>query len=258
MCGSAPVARRWSLRTPADDGSRPPGAEGLPLPAGFRAGGRTDRLRRVKAFLRGLDEKFGTRLFDGCKAVHHRARAFLDPLRRRVEPLGVRLRYALGAPGNADHVRLHLGCGNIRLDGFVNVDWRATGATDLVCDIRRLPYPDGSVQRIETYHVLEHLSHADALDALREWHRTLVPGGRLVIECPDFDESVRRYLAGDDSRLEEIFGIRRFPGDEHKFGWNTRRLCDALAGIGYRDVSAKAPTDYHAAKHPCIRVECVK
>ena len=93
--------------------------------------------------------------------------------------------------------RLHLGCGNVRLAGWLNVDIVSTPATDLVADITHLEaFADRSVDEIRMSAVYEHLFRQQRLSALREWHRVLIPGGRLYIEwIPDFDVYAREYLA---------------------------------------------------------------
>ncbi|HEY5639791.1 MAG TPA: methyltransferase domain-containing protein, partial [Dehalococcoidia bacterium] len=46
-----------------------------------------------------------------------------------------------------------------------------------------LPYRDGAFDVILMHEVLEHVD--DDLESLREMHRVLAPGGRLVIFCPN-------------------------------------------------------------------------
>ena len=155
-------------------------------------------------------------------------------------------------------LKLHLGCGTVRLEGFVNIDHRPTSATDLECDIVQLPFHDDTVDRIETYHVIEHLGRHEVPQALREWHRVLKPGATLVIECPDFDGAVREYLDGDEGRIDNIFGLQRFDGDTHRFGYNVARLERLLTKCGFSEVSRGEPQDYHKDLEPCLRVEARK
>jgi SAM-dependent methyltransferase len=80
-------------------------------------------------------------------------------------------------------LRLNLGCGFKRFEGFVNVD--GFGNPDVKWDLNKMPWPwsDNSVDEIAMHHVLEHLQ--DWWGALRECARILQPGGRLEIRVPD-------------------------------------------------------------------------
>jgi predicted SAM-dependent methyltransferase len=68
------------------------------------------------------------------------------------------------------------------------------GGGDLQLDLTRpLPFPDNSVARIYSSHVLEHFSYpSPMLDLLRECHRILRPGGEFSIAVPD----ARLFLDG--------------------------------------------------------------
>ena len=181
----------------------------------------------------------------------------INSMRRYLNPMIIKLKYRLKF---YDHslMKLHLGCGNNHKDGFVNIDWRKTGATDIVCDIRKLPYPNNSVILIETYHAIEHLPRHDFEKSLEEWYRIFKPGGKLVVECPDFDQIVTNYLEGDEKQLDGIFGLQRFEGDYHLFGYNFKRLTDLLKKCGFAEIQERPPQDYHKKEWPCLRIECIK
>lgn len=181
----------------------------------------------------------------------------VNAIRRTIEPEIVRLKYKMGIKDNRS-LSLNLGCGNQHIKGCINIDSRKTKATDLVCDIVKLPYPDNSVELIENYHVIEHLPRHDLPKALKEWHRVLMLGGKLIIECPDFDEDMREYMGGNEKRLDSIFGLQRFPGDSHLFGYNFERLQRLLKDVGFEDIQRREAQDYHAKNEPCLRVECIK
>ena len=87
-------------------------------------------------------------------------------------------------------MKLNLGCGQNKRDGFVNIDKYATFAPDLVWDLERTPYPfeDGSVTEIAATHVLEHLGQTTDLflAIIKELHRILAPGGTIEIKVPHF------------------------------------------------------------------------
>jgi predicted SAM-dependent methyltransferase len=183
--------------------------------------------------------------------------SLLNRVRRGIGPAILTLKWKIDTKRRKP-LRLHLGCGNQHIRGYVNIDWRKTTATDLVCDIKKLPYKDDSAELIETYHVIEHLPRHDLMKALKEWRRVLTPAGKLVIECPDFDEDVREYMEGNEERLDSIFGLQRFPGDSHLFGYNFQRLENLLRDVGFEDIQRREPQDYHSKSEPCLRVECIK
>jgi predicted SAM-dependent methyltransferase/tetratricopeptide (TPR) repeat protein len=153
---------------------------------------------------------------------------------------------------------LHLGCGRQHLEGFLNIDMVSSPAVDLLCDSRRLPFAAGAVARIETYHMIEHLPRHDFLEALFEWNRVLEEGGTLMIECPDFDATVREYVDGKKFRINNIFGLQRHPGDFHLFGYTFNDLAEILQGVGFRNIRQETPTDYHAQDEPSLRVSALK
>lgn len=155
-------------------------------------------------------------------------------------------------------MKFHLGCGNIHFNGYINIDWRKTQATDLVCDVRKLACRDNSVSLVETYHLIEHLPKHNLLMALKDWHRAMKPKAKLIIECPDFDRAVQDYLNGNEQRLNNIFGLQRFEEDFHFFGYNSKRLKRILEYVGFQNVESKEPQDYHAKQEPCLRMECDK
>ena len=182
---------------------------------------------------------------------------FLNSTRSVMSTLGVKLCYKFGGK-NKKNLKLHLGCGEKHLEGYVNVDHRKTCATDLVCDITKLPYPENSAEVIETYHVIEHVPRHAFPVVLVSWYKILVPGGKLIIECPDFDTIVKEYSNGKQNRIDDIFGLQRFAGDAHHFGYNFKMLEGLLRKAGFIDIQKKLPQDYHAGRIISFRVECMK
>ncbi len=150
----------------------------------------------------------------------------------------------------SDPLRLHLGCGNRRFPNFINIDCNYSPATDYLGSAGLLPCKNDSVKRIENYHVIEHIPYPAVRAVLEEWFRVLLPGGTLVIECPDLDQTTREYLGGNDERLYSIYGRQRFPGDAHHWGYNLARLKTLLESVGFSDVEGKPPQDYHKENEP--------
>ena len=84
-----------------------------------------------------------------------------------------------------ERVKLNLGSGTDIRPDYVNLDIAPLAGVDVVHDLSELPLPfeDGSFEEVLCKDVLEHL---DYVPVLRELHRILRPGGRLVVEAPHF------------------------------------------------------------------------
>jgi len=91
-------------------------------------------------------------------------------------------------------VKLNLGCGPMKFEGWVNIDFDEAYEPDLVADIAKLPMEDDSVDAIYAAHVLEHFHWKDPV--LEEWHRVLRPGGVIVQVVPDLVQVVELWQSG--------------------------------------------------------------
>jgi predicted SAM-dependent methyltransferase len=99
-------------------------------------------------------------------------------------------------------LRLHLGCGGERKEGWVNIDLLGD-PVDLAWNLATpLPFADGSVAAIFHEHLLEHLPLQAGASFMQECYRALEPGGLLRVGVPDAGRLVRSY-AGDRTYLEQ-------------------------------------------------------
>ncbi len=81
-------------------------------------------------------------------------------------------------------MKLDLGCGSRRRDGFIGVDSLPSAATQVVADITKLPFRKGSVEEFMLDNVVEHVD--DLLALIREVTRVARDGARVVIVTPHF------------------------------------------------------------------------
>ena len=81
-------------------------------------------------------------------------------------------------------IRLHLGCGLRKLEGYINCDISKDVNPDIVVDIANLSkkFKPNSVDEILIEHTLEHVK--DFEKAMKEMHKVLKPSGRTVIVVP--------------------------------------------------------------------------
>jgi predicted SAM-dependent methyltransferase len=91
--------------------------------------------------------------------------------------------------------RIHMGCGEIKLEGWINLDLGRRTEADLRIDLRGgLPLRPQSVARIYSEHVLEHLSIEDGQTLLTDCFNALEPDGVMRIAMPDLKSLVEAYL----------------------------------------------------------------
>ena len=143
--------------------------------------------------------------------------------------------------------KLHLGCGMISPDGWINVDgswnarlakhpfWRKVlTATSIITkdqsnvawnpkiitrDVRKpLPFPANALDAIYASHLLEHLYLNEARQLLQECFRTLRPGGVLRMVVPDLHATAIAYL-----KLTDSYDLRN-SGNPTPADWLNSRL----------------------------------
>jgi len=162
-------------------------------------------------------------------------------------------------------MKLHLGCGGRRLDGFVNIDCRPGDAVDIVHDLSQGLPPGvrpGTVTRVETYHFIEHIHRNEAKKVLEMCFEAMKKGGLLVIEVPDLEVQCREVLEGNYGRIKNMYGLQRADRPEgtdiHRWGYTAGSMSKLLRKIGFVVTHTGPGTDYHTQWEPCLRVEARK
>ena len=85
-------------------------------------------------------------------------------------------------------LRLNMGCGYNKLDGWVNVDSSRACEPDVVHDLESLPWPwpDDSADRVRFFHSLEHMGRVPSvfLGMMQELYRVCRNGAEIEIAVP--------------------------------------------------------------------------
>ena len=85
-------------------------------------------------------------------------------------------------------MKLNLGCGEVKHDGYINVDKYDVFEPDVIQDLEKFPwaFEDNSVDEIIMHHVLEHLGQTteEYMNILAELHRICKPDAPIEIFVP--------------------------------------------------------------------------
>jgi SAM-dependent methyltransferase len=180
----------------------------------------------------------------------------------------------IGLQPVAKGLKLHLGSGKSRLQGWVNID---TYPAELAVDLRwGLPFDDESADYVFMSHVFEHFYYPnEAVGVLKEIHRVLSCEGRLRIIVPDIEKCIHAYVEHDATffaerrktwhwwpesltRLEDFLayaGAGPHPGlflSAHKFGYDFETLEHALRKAGFSSV---VRSEFMQSDDPVLRVD---
>ena len=111
-------------------------------------------------------------------------------------------------------LRIHLGCGDDRLPGFVNIDSRPTAAVDVAMDLSLPRLADGSVSFAFSNAFFEHLYRSSRGPHLRRIRQALAPDGACCyMGIPYFPNIARLYVErgpGTAGPVFDLFNVYRY------------------------------------------------
>jgi predicted SAM-dependent methyltransferase len=143
-------------------------------------------------------------------------------------------------------VKLHLGCGNIFIPDYINIDIERTDKTDLICDISRLPFKKNSIDLIYSCANIEHFGREGRSsymfqswkNVIKHWYDLLKIGGELYLSTADFEKVCNYYL--EKNSIEDIFGFivggQKTKYDYHGMIFDFNYLKTKLEEIGFSNV----------------------
>lgn len=152
-------------------------------------------------------------------------------------------------------MKLHLGCGQIYLKGYVNIDYPLNEQTvqkkvraDIYQDITTLHFKESSIEEIRLHHVLEHFPRYTSLALLCKWRDWLKIQGKLIIETPDvlkcfkmMSSPLIRY-ENKQQIMRHIFGSHEASWAVHYDGWYKKKYSHILKEIGFNNVDYQYQT----------------
>ena len=140
---------------------------------------------------------------------------------------------------------LHLGCGAVDHNKFINIDGYPFPHVHYVQSIDRLPqFDDASVDLIYASHCLEHFSYGRTKAVLDEWYRVLKKGAVLRLSVPDFDKLVEIYTIHHhdlDMILPPLMGGQDNKYNYHLTALNKVNLSRLLQAVRFTEIREWQP-----------------
>jgi predicted SAM-dependent methyltransferase len=187
---------------------------------------------------------------------------------------------------NQTGLSVNVGAGPFGQEGWTNIDMGMYKNISFQYDCRKkLPFRDGTVDRIRCEHVFEHLHKREEAPAfLGECLRCLRPGGVLRVIVPDLQLFIEAYQADTPEAwkqlgydLDQLPGGLRTPMDilnytfrqngEHKYAYDFLTLKLGLENAGFtritkmswgRSLDPLLQADQENHKRYSLYVDCVK
>lgn len=164
-------------------------------------------------------------------------------------------------------ILLNLGCGDRRLEGWVNADfyrlyhflWQRERLPDWMVDISKpLHCKDNFWDGILIEHVNEHILYSQNLKLFSEIFRVLKPDGVLRIVVPDLDRylnwadlrSTEPKMARYGSLAEAVSNLTQ--NHAHASVWNEALLNEVLSAIGFIGIQKK---EYRVSSNHLMAVD---
>ncbi len=166
-------------------------------------------------------------------------------------------------------LKLHLGCGKKILEGWLNIDIVPYDNRSVVMKLPKglKAFKENSIPYIYMSHVLEHLDYrTEALNAAKECHRLLKPGGVLRIVVPGIERIIQAYVKNDGeffqiqrqrhpswctTKLEHLMYALQQNG-QHKFGYDFETVSKLLSQAGFKRI---INSDYNLSQEEELRID---
>lgn len=150
---------------------------------------------------------------------------------------------------------LEIGCGPTPKQGFINCDARDLPTVDIVCMAWDIPFPKGSISKIASRHMIEHVTRDQAIQTLQHWYELLKSGGELDVNTPDLNKTVEQLSMSGKSQyvnqdvtnkehaLYSLYGWQTNPYDFHKWLYDFESLYTILKTIGFQYIDRVEDTE---------------
>lgn len=155
-------------------------------------------------------------------------------------------------------VKLNLGCGDMVMEGFTNIDLFSEDPRVVKADVMNLPYEENSVDLIYTSHLIEHFDYHEGRLFLAEMYRVLKPGSECVVETPELTNLCRRFATTPEHEQYKLYGILFgmpwVPRGAHLFLYTRGHLKAYMKDAGFIDINERMARRYISWEDICVRL----
>ncbi len=154
-----------------------------------------------------------------------------------------------------EKINLEIGAGCKKgTNQWTTLDWNHE--CDLYWDLNfSLPFPDNSVNKIYSSHVLEHFAYKDIIKLLRDCHRILTPDGQFSVCVPNAQIYLSAYFQPDGFQIEKYIlykpgfnetskidyvNYMAYMDGEHKYMFDEENLLIILEKVGFKNVKLRS------------------
>tara|TARA_Y100000591_G_C21784715_1_gene673108 strand:+ start:616 stop:1254 length:639 start_codon:yes stop_codon:yes gene_type:complete len=148
---------------------------------------------------------------------------------------------------NLDGIKVHLGAGEINLQGWINIDANKKSHTHIIDqDFELNNFSDEALSEVYLCHVLEHFSFNDSAILINKIYKKLKKGGIIRISVPDFEKISEIYNLDRKLQLVKyaLMGGQNDKYDFHKSIYDYEVLRNLLKNSNFNNIAIWDHNDF--------------
>ena len=140
-------------------------------------------------------------------------------------------------------MKLNIGCGEKKLNGYKNIDCRKECNPDICDFIQNIKTFDGErIEEIYASHIIEHIPHEDVPIIFERMHSWLKHGDKMFISVPDL-KMISWLICGgyyDHVLMNFLYGDSR-EGMTHCWGYTENSLVKEVEKYSFKSLGKFEP-----------------